>query len=140
MIQILLNHGRQPLNRFGIAGERYDCEPIGKANLFPARLANRDHRAAVRHERRAHFETSGAPVLMIGEIRSALFYLLRIVGIRTIRKAASHLIDPSHLGFFVITSLSEEFHAPAGRDPCSQHSADEQLENIAPRQRWAMDL
>lgn len=99
MIQILLNHGRQPLNRFGIAGERYDCEPIGKANLFPARLANRDHRAAVRHERRAHFETSGAPVLMTGEIRSALFYLLRIVGIRTIRKAASHLIDPSHLGY-----------------------------------------
>ena len=99
MIQILLNHGRQSLNRFGIAGERYDCEPIGKANLFPARLANWDRRAAVRHKRRAHFKATSAPVLMTSEIRSTLFYLLRIVGIRTIRKAASHLIDPSHLGY-----------------------------------------
>lgn len=79
MIQILLNHGRQSLNRFGIAGERYDCEPIGKADLFPARLANRDHRAAVGHEWRAHLQTPSASVLMPSEIRSALFCLLRIV-------------------------------------------------------------
>ncbi len=74
------------------------------------------------------------------KIGRTLLDFLRIMGIRTIRKAASHLIDPSHLGFFVITSLSEEFHAPAGRDPCSQHSADEQLENIAQSLRSAMDL
>ena len=90
MAQILLNHRRQPFNRFGIPGKRDDCEPIGKADLFPARLANRDQRAAVWHKGRAHFEATRTPVFMAGRIGRTLFDFLRIMGIRTIIEAASH--------------------------------------------------
>lgn len=90
MAQILLNHRRQPFDRFGVPGKRDDCEPIGKADLFPARLANRDQRAAVRHERRAHFEAARAPIFMARKIGRTLLDFLRIVGIRTIVEAASH--------------------------------------------------